>query len=330
MRAGMTYDLRKDYLAEGYGEEETAEFDSEITIDAIAAVLKGRGYEVTQIGNVKALVARLAKGERWDFVFNFAEGMRGFAREAQIPAILDAYEIPYTFADPLTLSLSLDKAMTKRVLRDFDIPSAPFAVIEREADLQGIELPYPLFAKPLAEGTGKGVSPLSRCENFEALQAACRDLLARFRQPVLIETFLPGREFTVGILGSGEEASILGVLEILPRAGAEAHACSYKNKEHCEDLLEYRLIDDLESRLAAKTALAAWRALRCRDGGRVDLRSDAAGIPHFLEVNPLAGLHPSHSDLPILASQLGMPYEELIGRIVDSCLKRRAGDSSAR
>lgn len=322
MRIGMTYDLREEYLAAGYGEEETAEFDSPATIEAIRTALERRGHEVVAIGNVRALAACLVAGERWDLVFNIAEGLSGLAREAQVPALLEAYDIPYTFSDPLTLALTLDKGMTKRIVRDHGIPTALFTVICDEADLADVDLDYPLFAKPLAEGTGKGISAESHISWPRQLNAVCRDLLHRFQQPVLLEQFLPGREFTVGILGTGDEARAVGVMEIIFTDHAEAFGYSYENKEHYEDRVIYRRVDDAEARQAADTALAAWRVLRCRDGGRVDLRSSGRGTPHFLEVNPLAGLHPVRSDLVILARLMGHDHAWLIDNIVDSAIQR--------
>ncbi|MEA2783004.1 MAG: D-alanine-D-alanine ligase [Rhodospirillaceae bacterium] len=322
LRIGMTYDLRDDYLAAGYGAEETAEFDSRETIEAIEQALTANGVAPERIGNIRALAARLAAGQRWDFVFNICEGLSGAGREAQVPALLEAYGIPFTFSDTLVMALSLHKGLTKHVLRDKGVPTAPFAVIEAMADLDGFDLPYPVFAKPVAEGTGKGISPASQASGSSALRKVCRSLLTRFRQPVLVETYLPGREFTVGILGSGRGAEAIAVLEVILADGAEAGGYGYVNKEQCESRVVYRLADDSEARAAAEVALAAWRALGCRDAGRVDLRSDAHGQPQFMEVNPLAGLHPTHSDLPILAAQAGLAYERLIGRILRSGLQR--------
>jgi len=320
MRVGLTYDLRRDYLAEGYGEEETAEFDSPETIEAIESVLRDRGFETDRIGNVRRLAERLVAGECWDFVFNIAEGLQGVAREAQVPALLEAYGVPYTFSGPLTLALCLDKALAKRVVRDHDLPTAPFAVIETELDLAGVTLGFPVFVKPLAEGTGKGISAASRVESEEELASVCHSLIERFRQPALVETYLPGREFTVGVVGTGREAQAVGVMEVNLVGAAESWGYSYENKEYYEDRVHYQLVDDPEARRAKKLALDAWRALGCRDGGRVDLRSDARGRPHFLEVNPLAGLHPVRSDLVIQARLAGISYEDLLNRIVDSCL----------
>jgi D-alanine-D-alanine ligase len=322
LRIGMTYDLREDYLAAGYGVEETAEFDSRETIDAIEAALAANGVAPERIGNIRALTRRLAAGERWDFVFNICEGLSGAGREAQVPALLEAYGIPCSFSDSLVMALCLHKGLTKHVLRDKGVPTAPFAMLETMADLDGLALPYPLFAKPVAEGTGKGISPASRAESPAALRKVCRSLLTRFRQPVLVETYLPGREFTVGILGSGRGAEAIAVLEVILGDGAEAIGYGFVNKEECESRVVYRLVDDGEAKAAAAVALAAWRALGCRDAGRVDLRSDARGEPQFMEVNPLAGLHPTHSDLPILASAAGLSHERLIGRILRHGLQR--------
>jgi len=330
MRVGLTYDLRDDYLAAGYGREETAEFDSPATIQALEGALGRLGFATERIGTVRHLAARLVAGARWDLVFNIAEGLHGVGREAQVPALLDAYAVPYCFSDPLVMALTLHKGMTKHVVRDKGVPTAAFAVVETAADVAAVDLPYPLFAKPVAEGTGKGITPASRVASPAALRKVCRQLLQRFRQPVLVETFLPGREFTVGVTGTGDAAAAVAVMEVVLTERAEAGVYSYVNKEDCERRVIYRLADDAEAKAAARVALDAWRGLGCRDGGRVDLRSDAAGRPHFLEVNPLAGLHPEHSDLPIMCTLAGIGYDALIGRIVDSALRRcRTGAAGA-
>lgn len=329
MRVGLTYDLREQYLAEGYGLEETAEFDRPDTIDAIEAALGKLGFATDRIGHVRQLAARLVAGDRWDLVFNIAEGLDGIGREAQVPALLDAYRIPYVFSDPLVMALTLHKGMAKHVVRDRGVPTAPFAVVETPSDLAEIDLPFPLFAKPVAEGTGKGVTPASKVTSQTGLRKICRQLLQQFRQPVLVETFLPGREFTVGITGTGTAASAVAVMEVVLTENAEAEVYSYVNKEECDDRVTYHLADDAEARAAAAVALAAWRALGCRDGGRIDIRSDALGRPHFLEVNPLAGLHPEHSDLPIMCRLAGISFDDLIGRIVQSALARVGGRRAA-
>jgi D-alanine-D-alanine ligase len=329
MKVGITYDLQQDYLAAGFSEEETAEFDRPDTIDGIEGALRELGYRTDRIGNVRSLVNRLAASDRWDMVFNIAEGVRGFGREAQVPALLDAYEIPYTFSDPLVLSLTLHKAMTKHVLRDMGVPTADFRTVEDMKGIARVDLPFPLFAKPVAEGTGKGITAASKIKNRKEMARVCERLLSTYHQPVLVETFLPGREFTVGITGTGESAVAVGAIEVLLQKRAEPEVYSYANKKKFEDRVEYRLIEDDEARKAMAVALDAWRCLGCRDGGRIDLRSDKAGSPHFLEVNPLAGLNPEISDLSILCRLAGKSYRELIDRIMRSALERAGGIPSS-
>lgn len=327
MRIGLTYDLRSEYLAAGLGEVETAEFDRESTVEAIEDALRQLGHEPDRVGHARQLIGRLHAGDRWDLVFNIAEGMSGIAREAQVPAILDVYGVPYTYSDPLVLALTLHKGLTKTVVRAAGVSTAPFAVIERSEDIAAVELPYPLFAKPIAEGTGKGVTPASKVRTPDELRQTCERLLHEFQQPVLVETFLPGREFTIGLIGTGSESYTLGTLEVILLPAAEAEVYSYVNKEYCDDKVTYLLADprqDATVRAAEEVALQAWRTLNCRDGGRIDIRCDANGVPCFLEVNPLAGIHPEHSDLPILATKLGISYVDLIGRIVDSARRRVA------
>ncbi len=325
MKIGLTYDLRNDYLEEGYSEEETAEFDQPATIEGIEASLLELGYHTDRIGNARRLVDRLAQGDRWDLVFNIAEGMHGVAREAQVPAILDVYDIPYTFSDPLVLSLALYKNLTKTVVRGAGLATPDFALVERLADVDAIDLPFPLFAKPVAEGTSKGITAASKIVDRQALRQVCEKLLDQFRQPVLVETFLSGREFTVGITGTGADAEVLATMEINLLPGADAEVYSYTNKEQCDELVRYTLARPNEDPLVHKVeelTMAAWRALGCRDGGRIDIRCDGQGRPSFIEVNPLPGLHPQHSDLPILCGFVGIPYVDLIDRIVRSARQR--------
>lgn len=325
MHLGITFDLRSEYLAEGFSELETAEFDSVETIDALASALTTLGHQVDRIGHARRLVARLGAGDRWDGVFNICEGLYGLGRESQVPAILDAFQVPYTFSDPLVMALSLHKGYTKTILQKAGIPTPTFFVANGVEDWNEGTVRYPAFIKPVGEGTGKGVSARSRVENESQWKEVASQLFEDHRQPILVEEFLPGREFTVGILGTGQDARILGTLEILLKPHAEPDVYSYQNKEQCEEFVEYRLVspdNDTEVREAERIALEAWVTLGCYDGGRVDLRSDSKGCPQFLEVNPLAGLHPTHSDLPMLATAIGMDYVTLIGQILESARSR--------
>jgi len=322
MKVGITYDLREDYLSNGFGEEETAEFDRIDTIESIDQALRRLGYDTERVGNIQGLTRRLVGGHRWDIVFNIAEGVKGFGREAQVPALLDAYDIPYTFSDPMVLSLTLHKAMAKRVVRDLGVATPDFCVVEKASDIDLIDMAPPLFVKPVAEGTGKGITSASKIIRQSQLSAICRGMLSRYMQPVLVERFLPGQEFTVGIVGSGENAVAIGVMEVLLRENAESDVYSYLNKERCEELVNYRLVSSPVAERAKEAAVKAWKGLGCLDAGRVDLRVDANGVPNFLEVNPLAGLHPEHSDLCIIAGKVGMTYQDLIHAIMASAIAR--------
>jgi len=212
--------------------------------------------------------------------------------------------------------------MTKHVVRDLGIPTPDFAVVEDEEDIKNVRLTFPLFVKPVAEGTSKGITANSKVSDSNQLFQVCSELLGKYRQPVLVEEFLPGREFTVGIAGTGRKAKVLGVCEVLLLEKAEAEVYSYQNKANYEDRVRYCLVDGPLREEAGSLALAVWRGLGCRDAGRVDLRSAANGEIHFLEVNPLAGLNPVWSDLPILCGFAGISYKQLLQMIVESASER--------
>jgi D-alanine-D-alanine ligase len=322
MNVGLTYDLRSDYLNEGYSEEETAEFDRESTIEAIELALQHLGYQTCRIGHVRHLIQRLAGGERWDMVFNICEGMHGIGREAQVPVLLDIYRIPYTFSDPLVLSLTLHKGMTKRVVRDAGIATPDFIVISQIEDCASVSMPFPLFVKPNAEGTGKGINSLSRVNNQEELEEICKDLLQRYPSGLLVEEFLPGREFTVGVLGTGVECYSAGIMEIIYKEEQTKSIYSYQTKADYLNVVEYTVPEGEIADKCIALALKTWQVLGCRDGGRVDIRADRFGIPNFIEVNPLAGLDKVHSDLPILAYKHGYDFDKLIAEIMYSARKR--------
>ena len=324
MRIALVYDLRDDYLAAGFGEEETAEFDRVDTIDSIDSALRELGHETERVGHLRSLMARLMDGARWDLVFNTAEGIRGFGRESEVPALLDAFAIPYTFSDPLACALTLHKGMAKRVLRDLGVPTPDFAVVADESEIADVDLPFPLFVKPVAEGTAKGIDGKSRVTDAAELDLRCRQVLARWRQPALVEPFLSGREFTTAVVGTGSDAEAVGTLEVTLGTEAEPHSYTYLNKERCEDLCRFDLAGTREHARCAPLALAAWRGLGGRDAGRIDLREDAWGRLQVLEINPLPGLHPTHSDLPMIWTAIGRSYPALIERIVASAAARTA------
>ncbi len=320
---GLCYDLKEDYLKAGFAPEDVLEFDGEDTVAGLEEALASLGHTGVRIGRGLELARRLASGERWNLVFNICEGVHGRSREAQVPALCELFDQPYTFADPLTCAVTLDKAVAKRIVRDHGLPTAPFAVVAVPKDAAAVALAPPLFLKPLAEGSSKGVSPRSLVRSPEELAAACRSMLAAYRQPVLVEAFLAGREVTVGIVGHGSGARVVGVMEVSFTDRAEAAAYTALNKEEYVERVAYRLlVDDRLAEPARELALAVYAALECRDAARVDLRCDGDGRLHFLEVNPLPGINRVRSDLPIMARLAGIPYGEVIGAIVDSARER--------
>jgi D-alanine-D-alanine ligase len=325
MIIGLTYDLRSEYKAAGYKDHEVAEFDSDETISSLQETIESLGYKTDRIGHFRNLCSRLASGQSWDLVFNLAEGLSGRFRESEVPCLLEAYNIGYTFSDPLVCAITLDKSLAKRIACLGEIPTPPFAVIEKLSQLEGINLVYPLFAKPVAEGTSKGIDQNCRVDNSRQLEKICEDLLARFKQPVIVEEFLPGREFTVALLGTGDDAYVLGIMEITMADGRKEAIYSYTVKELCETLVKYLPFNGPMYEQIAQLALKAYRLFQCRDAGRVDVRCDRQGNPAFIEINPLPGLHPTHSDLPMIASQQKVSYTDLVGRIINSSFARLKG-----
>lgn len=321
MKLAFTYDLKSAWLARGLDAEAAAEFDSEATVEAIASHFAARGFDVHRIGGAHELLPLLAAGERFDLAFNICEGLAGGARESLVPALFEHFGIACVFSDAATLALCLRKDFCKRVVRDAGIATADFALVETLADLETLALPFPVFAKPVAEGTGKGVDLASRCADARKLSRVARALLEKFRQPVLVETFLPGREFTVGIVGNGAASESIGCLEVAA-PDAVPLAYGYAEKQEWRARVRYTIAADAQAEAATALALAAWRALGCRDAGRIDVRCDAEGRPHFIEVNPLAGLNPEDSDLVIMGTLQGRTPGWLYDRILDAALSR--------
>ncbi|MEU2360492.1 hypothetical protein [Streptomyces noursei] len=331
---GLTYNLRGESVEhfgagpprEGYD----AEFDEWETVQTVAGVLEGLGYRCVLIGALPALMERLLRGERWDVVFNLAEGHHGYGREAQVPALLEEWRIPFTFSDSLCLSLCLHKPTTQLLLRQAGVTTAPFAVVREPHDIDGIDLPYPLFAKPVAEGTSKGIGADSRVDDARELRSTCTRLLQRHGQPVMVEPYLPGPEYTVGVLGAGADARAVGVSQTLHDRRTTPFLTDLRKRDASGQPVPVRALQDTgAAQRLAGLAVRAWRTLGCRDAGRVDLRCDAAGEPHVLDVNPLPGLSPTYSPLPLQWAGTGRPYRQLIARIMTAAEHRLPCASSA-
>ena len=307
-----------------------AEWDSPETIAAVERALSGLG-EVIRLEASADFPQRLRE-TRPDIVFNMAEGLTGQNRESHVPAICEFFDVPYSGSDPFTLSLCLHKARTKQMLQFYGIPTAPFALVDSLAETKAVKkaslLRYPLFAKPVQEGSSKGITERNYIRDGDELLACVSELLEVYEQPVLLEEFLPGAEFTCGIIGNGREARVLPLVgirfEALPEGALPIYGFEAKwiwdTPERPLQMFECpaKVDDSLRAAIEAVT-LRAYSALGCRDWSRVDVRLDAKGIPNIVEINPLPGILPNPEDnscLPKAARAAGMGYEELI----QSCL----------
>src|SRR5215218_5012121 len=314
-------------------DDEYAEWDAAETIDAVARALARHG-EVIRLEARDDFPERL-RTERPDIVFNIAEGLRGPSREAHVPAICEFYGIPYSGSDPFTLALCLDKARTKEILRANGVPTADWALARDASDVERIIArgwSYPLFAKPVHEGSSKGITERNLASGEIALRAIVLDLLERYDQPVLIETFLPGAEFTCGVLGNGSSARVLPIVGMnfdslpagaLPIYGFEAKWLWDRPEEPLDIFSCPADVPESLRAEIARVTLQAYQALGCRDWSRIDVRLDADGRANIVEVNPLPGILPDpaeNSCLPKAARAAGLNYDELIG----ACLRAAA------
>jgi D-alanine-D-alanine ligase len=302
--------------------DETAEFDKQETVDALVSSLQQMDYETELIGNAFQLVDALAAGKRWDIVFNIAEGLYGDGRESVVPALLDQYKIPYVFSGPVVMGLSLNKHLAKLVVASAGVPVSPGYLITELKDMDNCNLKYPLFVKPVSEGTGKGITEKSLVNSSADLTKMVEWILSEFRQPALVEEYLPGREFTVGIVGYGDDATAIGGMEVIC---ANNLPYSVEVKENYQNYCKYKPLDAEISGECKSVALHAWKALNAVDAGRIDLKADRSGKICFIEANPLAGLNPIHSDLPILARMYGVEYQTLMEMIMKSAIRRIRG-----
>jgi len=309
-----------------------AEWDSARTIDAIAGALAAYG-EVIRLEAAPDFPERL-RAEKPDLVFNIAEGLHGVNRESHVPAICEFLGVPYSGSDPLTLSICLDKARAKEVLSYHRVPTAPFLLVESAEDLDRLlagALPLsppseimPLFVKPVHEGSSKGITERNFVRNADELEAQVRFLLETYRQPVLVEEFLPGAEFTCGVIGNGADARVLPIVGMnfaalptgaMPIYGYEAKWIWDRPESPLDIFACPAPITETMRTGIERVALRAYRVLGCRDWSRIDVRLDADGVPNIVEVNPLPGILPDPADnscLPKAARAAGLSYEELI------------------
>jgi D-alanine-D-alanine ligase len=323
LRIGFTFNVKR--VDPKAGNDAEAEYDAPETIDAIRDALESYGHQVMPFEATAELPRQLMETPV-DLVFNIAEGVAGRNREAAVPALCELMGIPYTGSDAATLSIALDKALSKRVLLQHGILTAEFQVMETGRERLSPKLKFPLIVKPNQEGSSKGVSAsASVVDDDAALRAVVRELIERYRQPALIEVYIPGREFTVGLLGD-RRPRVLPPMEILFKDKSNARPVyDFQIKQEWEKHVTYQCPADLtpaELKAVERVARETFAALDCRDVSRVDLRMTPKGELYVIEVNPLPGLTPGYSDLCLIASAAGIEYRTLIGEILDGGLKR--------
>ncbi|HEX5656036.1 MAG TPA: ATP-grasp domain-containing protein [Polyangiales bacterium] len=318
LKIGLAYNLRRVAVAEGDSE---AEFDSAATIEALAHAIGVSGHDVVPCEADRTL-PRVLSELAPDLVFNVSEGLAGLNREAQVPALCEMLGIEHTGSDAACMAISLNKATAKRLVASEGIRTPAFAVLRDGTE--PVSLSYPAIVKPIAEGSSKGILEKQVVENERELRAVARVLLQRYRQPVLAEAFLPGREFTVALLGE-RDPRVLPIMEIVFTDQDERFPIySFKSKFESvgvENKVPCQVTPALYEELS-RVAKASFAALGCRDIARVDLRLDAHGDVHFIEANPLPGMSPNFSDLCVMANAEHTPYEKLVGEILAPGLRR--------
>ncbi|HEY0254713.1 MAG TPA: ATP-grasp domain-containing protein, partial [Kofleriaceae bacterium] len=319
IRVGFTYNVKRDKM----GDDE-AEWDPPETIIAIANALARQGHIVVHLEATADLPRVLAEADV-DLIFNIAEGVEGRNREAQVPALCELLGIPYTGSDSATLAIALDKALGKKVLLQHDILTPKFQVMESHRERVANDMKYPLIVKPNAEGSSKGIGSTSVVDNEEQLRDKVKELIERYRQPALVEEYITGREFTVGLLGD-KRPRVLPPMEIKFKEDENTRPVyDYAVKQEWEKFVYYECpakLTEAEQKSMEKIARATFWALDCRDVARVDMRMDADGRIYVLEVNPLPGLTPDYSDLVLIAKACGMEYDQLIAEIMTGGLRR--------
>jgi D-alanine-D-alanine ligase len=319
IRVGFTYNVKR--TADG---DDEAEWDPPETIIAIANALARQGHIVVHLEATPDLPRVLAEADV-DLIFNIAEGVEGRNREAQVPALCELLGIPYTGSDSATLAIALDKALGKKVLLQHDILTPKFQVMESHRERLSPEMKFPLIVKPNAEGSSKGIGSTSVVDNEEELRDKVKELIERYRQPALVEEYIAGREFTVGLLGD-KRPRVLPPMEIkFKQADDTRPVYDYAVKQEWEKYVYYECpakLTESEQKAMEKIARATFWALDCRDVARVDMRMDADGRIYVLEVNPLPGLTPDYSDLVLIAKACGMEYDQLISEIMTGGLRR--------
>ncbi|MBI5499532.1 MAG: hypothetical protein HY907_04780 [Deltaproteobacteria bacterium] len=321
LRVGLTFNLKR---VDPTRDDVEAEYDSPKTIAALCDAIASFGHSVVRLEATPDLARRLPRAGV-DVVFNLAEGAGGRSREALVPALCELLRVPYTGSDPAALCVTLDKAMGKRILRDAGVPTPDFFLMETGREPLPRGWRFPAIVKPNIEGTSKGITTKSVVDDEAALRRRCREMIRRYRQPAIVEAYVAGREFTVGVLGWPRPRALapMEVVFLQPQART---VYEFSLKQNWDGKLEYvcpARIAPAASRLMCRLALDAFTVFGCRDVARVDFRTDRRGRPFVIEVNPLPGMTPAFSDLVMIAEAAGIGYRDLIGRVLECALRRR-------
>ncbi|MDF2685951.1 MAG: putative D-alanine--D-alanine ligase [Clostridia bacterium] len=325
LAVGVVYNLKKGVLAAAPDAE--AEFDSIETVYAIKSALEAEGHSVILLEADKALPEKL-RNTHIDIAFNIAEGIGGRGREAQLPAILNYFGIPFTGSDETTLCLALDKALTKRIMASYKINTPKYTVLSPDKSFSSASLKFPVIIKPNAEGSSKGISDISIVKSAKELHELANKNIELYNEAMLAEEYIEGREFTVGILGNGKETRVFPPMEIVYKKGTQEsfHVYSYNVKQNYKEYIKYECPASLTKEQAAEMtdmAKKIYTVLDCRDFSRIDFRMSATDNKiYFIEINPLPGLAPGYSDYPMLAEFCGVGYKELVNGILNAAIKR--------
>ena len=327
MRIGLSFDLKETIaLQPGSCDDAYEEYDSSETVELIATSLEAEGHTVTMLGGGRQFLSKINR-EKVDFVFNIAEGRGTYrSREAQVPAVLEMSDIPYSGSDPQCLAICLDKPLTKRLVALEGVSTPTWRVINDRQELSQMDFcgfPFPAIIKPAYEGSSKGIRLTSLVENPKQAIEAIEGLLGKYHQPAMIEKVILGDEVTVGIVGNSPP-KVLGVMRVLPRQRNDYFLYTLEVKRNYLELVDYECPACLEDKVLQRiqtSSLKAFQALGCRDFARVDFRISAGGVPYFLEINPLPGLG-THSDLVIMATKMGCNHRQLISAVLDAALER--------
>jgi len=328
MRIGLAYDLKEAVDSTSSSlEDALEEYDSPETVEALATTFENLGHSVVKLGGGKEFIANILQNNV-DFVFNIAEGLGNYkSREAQVPSILEMLDIPYSGSDPQCLAICLDKSLTKKLVIAEGIRTPKWQFITSHRQLKEIthdDLIFPAFIKPAYEGSSKGIRLGSRAETVAQTAELAAELLQRYQQPVIVEEFIAGDEVTVGMVGNSPP-NVLGIMRVMSKKRGSPFIYSLEVKREWEQLVDYECPARLEEATLEEitnSSLEIFQALGCRDFARLDYKLNPEGIPYFLEINPLAGLNPNSSDLPIMANKLGWTYQALISTILNAALQR--------